>query len=51
MTKSADRKPDEYRKFEALAKKLIAVPKVELDKKVARYNAAKERRQNCDKQD
>ena len=37
----ADKKPAEYRSFEDLTKKLMEVPKKELDKKVATYNAKK----------
>jgi hypothetical protein len=37
----SSKKPKEYGDFEELTKKLLAVPKKELDKKVATYNAKK----------
>jgi hypothetical protein len=40
----SQKKPDEYRKFEELAKRLVAVPKTELDKRMGEYEARKSRR-------
>jgi len=37
-------KPQTYQNFEELTKRLMAVPKKELDKKVQLYDAAKKRR-------
>ena len=37
-------KPQQYQSFEDLTKRLMAVPKKELDKKVQLYEAAKKRR-------
>ncbi len=37
-------KPPQYEAFEELTKKLVAVPKKELDKKVKLYDDAKSRR-------
>jgi hypothetical protein len=44
MAKSTDRKSDEYRNFEDLTKKLLQVPKTDLDKKMRRYEERKARR-------
>ncbi len=42
MKKAENKKPEEYRQFEDLARKLVAVPKAEADAKQAEY--ARERK-------
>lgn len=44
-------KPQQYQNFEELTKRLMAVPKKELDKKVKIYDDAKKRRKRRSKSD
>lgn len=44
MSTSPDHKNEEYRNFEDLTKKLLQVPKTDLDKKMRRYEERKAKR-------
>ena len=50
MTKKAkQKKPQTYQNFEDLAKKLVAVPRDELEKKMETYSKDKEKRKSNDR--
>ena len=42
--KTRQPKPNEFTRFEELAKKLVSVPKAEVDKQKAKYESEKEKR-------
>ena len=44
--KGKQKKPPTYRRFEELAKQIIAVPRDELEKKMETYNKDKEKRKS-----